>query len=95
VSQHDVARAAVAIASALLLIAVAWWIVVPVHRWSGPIIWMATYKHGVHRGDLLAIPILIGAVACLVFAGRAAVKALRPPVTSPGARNGGGRRPVG
>lgn len=47
---------------ALALVVLATWWVGPTHTWDGPVLFHLTRGHGVHVGDLPAIPALAVAV---------------------------------
>lgn len=43
-----------------LVIVFAWW-VGPAHTWDGPVLVSLSASHGIHAGDLPAVPLLVAA----------------------------------
>jgi hypothetical protein len=68
--RSDKARFAAHVVGAVGLVGLSVWWVFPLHSFAGPVLLTLTAGHGVHLGDLPALPFLFAATWSAVAAGR-------------------------
>ena len=70
--RRDKVRFAAHVGTAGALVTLSLWWVIPLHSFAGPVLLRLTPAHGVHAGDLPAVPFLCAAAWCVVRAARTA-----------------------